>query len=88
LVSFSQNRSVAAAPSGADPTSSSRSPRNGCSIITVALSPAASRGLGAPTSHDHVLRNHTVGSTWSVDRAGPAFVARTTMMRSVGSALT
>ena len=45
------------------------------------------RGRSASTSQLHVLRNHTVGSTWMVSASGPAFVTRTVIKRSSGLAL-
>ena len=33
-------------------------------------------GRGVPSPHDHVLRNQSVGRTWSVSAAGPAFLIR------------
>ena len=49
--------------------------------------PAAGAGRAPLPPHDHVLRNHTVGSTWSVAGSGPRFstVIRTRM--SSGEAL-
>ena len=89
LVSFSQNSSAGAVPSGASPASSSRVPRNGCSTradAAPAAAPAAMTGLGAPRSQDQVLRNHAVGSTCRVSVSGPALVTVTAMSTSVGSA--
>ena len=45
------------------------------------------RALGSSSSHDQVLRNHAVGSTWIVSASGPALVTRTVMSRSVGVGL-
>src|SRR5215831_9519839 len=86
LVSFSQNRRVGAAPSGALPATSSRVPRNGCSIRADAVPDAAMTGLGAPRSQDQVLRNHAVGSTCRVSVSGPALVNVMAISTSVGSA--
>ena len=89
LVSFSQNSSSRRrCRPGPAPASSSRAPRNGCSIaIDRPRRRPPAIGLGAPTSHDQVLRNHAVGSTCSVSASGPALVTRTVISRSVGIGL-
>ena len=89
FVSLSQNRSVGAAPSGPSPATSSSSPNSGWSI-SIVDAVARSRELRASrpsSSHDQVLRNQAVGSTWSVSVSGPALVTRTVMSRSVGVGL-
>src|SRR6266516_451552 len=87
LVSFSQNSSAGAEPSGAVPASSSNGPRNGC-LIPADVSPVASIvGLGWSTSHDHVLRNQAVGSTCSVSASGPALATEIAISKSSGPAL-
>ena len=50
----------------------------------VALDPRAAR---APGSHDHVLRNQSVGSTCSVASSGPWFSSSIRISTSVGEAL-
>ncbi len=88
LVSFSQNNATGSVPSGPAAAKSSSSPRYGWSITMVPFAPACRPGFSAPMSHDHVLRNHTVGRTCNVSVSGPALVTRTVISRSVGSALT
>jgi hypothetical protein len=86
FVSLSQNSSVGSSPSGPGPATSSRSPRNGWGTLTDRDPVASSTGADASSSQDHVLRNHTVGSTCSTSVSGPAFVTSIVINRSVGSA--
>src|SRR5689334_2650863 len=87
FVSFSQNKTAGAAPSGPQSAISSSGPRAGCSIRTDAPLAATMVGRGAPASQDHVLRNQDVGSTCRVSVTGPALVTETAIKRSSGSAL-
>src|ERR1700739_2433817 len=85
FVSLSQNNNPGSAPSGAGPASNSSSPRNGWSTDITLAAVAPSFGLAASLSHDHVLRNHAVGSTCKSAASGPALVTRIDISMSVGS---
>ena len=92
LVSFSQNSGVGVTalvtvPSSAASASSSSGPRKGCSISTAPSGPSCMTGLGAPFSHDQVLRNQAVGSTCSVSGSSPTLVAVISTSSSCASSL-
>ena len=56
--------------------------------MSTAPSPASlMTGLGAPFSHDQVLRNQAVGSTCSVSASWPALVAVISISSSCASSL-
>src|SRR5208283_6023683 len=74
LVSFSQNSSCGPVPSGPAAAMSSRVPRNGWSMATDRSPEDRSPGRASPSPQDQVLRNHAVGSTWTVSASGPALV--------------
>ena len=85
LVSFSQNSSSGAVPSGPGPASSSSSPRNGCGTATdrrAGRRPApAPRLPGVPGPG---VAEPEVGSTCSTSASGPALVTCTVISRSSG----
>ncbi len=93
LVSFSQNSTVGAVPSGPAAAISSISPQNGWLMMAAAVSyslscAACSTGLGSWSSpQDQVLRNQAVGSTCRVCVSGPALVTEIFISRSSGLAL-
>ncbi len=56
------------------------------SIVPSVWARPRSPGFTMPWSHDQVLRNQAVGSTWMVSVSGPALVTVIVISRSVGSA--
>ena len=82
LVSFSQN-SASAEPSPA------RYRRAELGVLgdERAVRRAGSTASASSSPHDHVLRNHSVGSTSSVAASGPALRTEMRMQMSSGAAL-
>ena len=56
-------------------------------MVTDRLPEVRRAGRGSASPHDQVLRNHAVGSTWTVSASGPALVTWIVISTSFGSAL-
>src|SRR5690242_17588866 len=85
FVSLSQNNNCGSPPSGESPPTNSIAPTMGWSTATDRSPAACSDGrLPFVSPHDHVLRNHAVGSTCSVSDSGPALVTWTDISTSSG----
>ena len=55
-------------------------------LVPAAPGAATRAGFGPPCVPDQVLRNHSVGRTWSVAAVGPRFVTPMRIRMSSGAA--